>query len=208
MGGFSIGELDLNCEQVSRENAAETYVLRIEYERGSDANVDRIELDVDSRIEVTEDVVADAMREWRSASGGEFVRSFAVYERIDCRRGGPTDETRERWMTGGAEATDVDDDPSTEQAAQLVESVGFSPGDHVAYHVQGPESSVYGHVAEGRVEKAPPWTKGAPGREERIVDSAVLERGGDTKAIPLEWIVGTTDDDEIAAQVDRAYDDG
>lgn len=206
MGGISVGEQDLICEQVARDDAETRFVLRIEYERGSSAGVDRVGLDVDSRMGVTEAVVTEAIREWRSDSGRKFVRSFEVYERIDCRRGGPTEETREQWQIGEAGTPNESRTSSRNAKPELDEPVGFSAGDRVAYYVQGPDSTVYGYVAEARVEKAPPWTKGAPGREEWFVDSAILERSGDTKEIPLEWIIGTTDDDEIAAMVDRPYD--
>lgn len=208
MGGFSIGEQDLYCEQVSRDDAETSFVVLIEYERGSSAGVDRVELDVDSRMEVTEDVVAETIREWHSDSGREFVRSFEVYERIECRHGGPTEETRERWLIDSPGTAEDDGDGSSQEAGELESPVGFSAGDRVAYYVQGPESAVYGHVAEARVEKAPPWMKGSPGRANRIVDGAVLERGGDTKDIPVEWIIGRTDDEDVAAQVDRTYEDG
>lgn len=207
MSVFSVGEQELFCEQTSRADAETRFVLRIEYERGSTAGVDRIELDADSRMAVTEEVVVDAIQKWDSESVREFVRSFDVYERTECRSGGPTEESRERWMIGSP-GTDEDDGTSGGEVEAIENPVGFSAGDRVAYYVQGPESSVYGYVAEARVEKAPPWMKGSPGRADRIVNQAVLERGDDTKEIPLEWIIGTTDDDDVAAQVDRPYQDG
>lgn len=206
MGEFSVGDLDLFCERVSREDAETAFVVRIDYERGSTASVDRVELDVDSRMGVTEDVVAEAIREWRSETKREFVRSFEVYERIECRHGRSAEETREQRASGSSERGTNGNGTRGQEAPELDEPVDFSAGDRVAYYVQGPGSSVYGHVAEGRVENAPPWTKGAPGRERWFVESAVLERGGDTKEIPLEWIIGTTDDEVVAAQVDRAYE--
>ena len=209
MGTFSVEDQVLECEQVSRASAEPSFVLRIEYERGSDVNVDRVELDVDSRMEVTENVTAKALDEWHSSAGPAFVRSFDVYERIECRHGGPTDETREKWMIDASKGPDSGGRTEfSEDDEVAVVPIGFSVGDLVAYYVQGPDSSVYGYVAEARVEKTPPWTRGTPGRGERVVDSALLDRGGRSREIPLEWIIGKTEADDIASQVDRPYESG
>lgn len=193
MGTLSVGDQRLSFEQIAQEAADREYLLVIEYQRarGMESETVELALDVAGRQETTKDTVQDALRKWSQRSPGTTIQSFEVVEQVECRRG-------ERIPENGKPGPEAIDGP-----VPGVDAGELSPGDRVAYYVDGPHSSVYGYVAEGVVEKVPPWKRGGPSATELVRDRAVLEVGDRTREIPLAWIIGSTDDEDVADAVDR-----
>ena len=196
MGTLTVGDQTLSFEQIARAEADHELVLVVEYRGAAGLESATVDLDVTSRRDATKDGIADALAAWSESQSGVTIESFEVVERIECRRGDSLD-CGEDPVEDGVEPIDgpepgIDADALTE-------------GDRVAYYVEGPHSAVYGYIAEGVVEKVPPWHRGVPGQGELIADRAVLDVGDRTREVPLEWIVGSTGDSAVADAVDREY---
>lgn len=198
MGELTVSDHTLTFEQISEDSADRSYVLTVEYgRRYVDAtSTDRVPLSVSDREAVTRDVVEDALEEWFEAESDVTIRSYEVLETIECRRG---------------ELEDVERDVSTSNVPEGkpvpgVDARTLTQGDRVAYYVGGPGHDIYGYISEGIVEDVPPWSRSPHRHSETVTDAARLDVGGRTKEIPLAWIVGPVDSEEIADAVDRPRD--
>ncbi|MCU4800921.1 hypothetical protein OB920_11125 [Halobacteria archaeon HArc-gm2] len=197
MGTLTVDDQTLSFEQIARGEADQRFVLVVEYRGAAGLESATVDLDVTSRRDATKGVIEDALTAWYEGQSEVTVESFEVVERIECRRG---------------DALDRGEDPADEPEVEPidgpepgVDADALAEGDRVAYYVEGPHSAVYGYIAEGVVEKVPPWHRGVPGQGELIADRAVLDVGDRTREVPLEWIIGSTADSTVADAVDRPY---
>lgn len=197
MGEFTVSDQVVTFEQVSAEDAERSFVLVVEYghEYVDRTSTERIPLEVSRRRAVTRDLVRETLAEWAEASGAT-IRSYEVLEEVECRRG---DLVR---VEGEASTPDLPPD----KPVPGVDPRSLTPGDRVAYYVGGPGDDVYGHLSEGIVEDVPPWNRSPQRPDETVTDAVRLDVGGRVKEIPLGWIVGPSDDAEVAEAIDRPRD--
>ena len=203
MGEFAIGDQTLSYEQIAQSDAQHRYLLEISFRPSpsKQRETERKQLEIERRQEATQDRIETALHEWfTDRSDSVVIESYEVLEQIDCRRGGLVETDAERGVS------DAPISSSTKSTEPGVDSSDISEGDRVAYYVQGPDSSVYGYISEGIVEEVPPWEEGSQSRSHTITDEALLDLGDRTKKIPLEWIIGSTDDPAVDAAIDRRRD--
>lgn len=198
MGEFTVSDQVLTFEQVSEDDAERSFVLEVEYGREyvDRTSTDRIPLDVSRRRAVTRDLVRESLAEWFDGESDARIRSYEVREEVECRRGAL------QRIEGGDRTPEVPPD----KPAPGVDPRSLTPGDRVAYYVGGPGHDIYGYLSEGIVEEVPPWSRSPHHHGETITDAVRLDVGGRVKETPLAWIVGSTDDPEVAEAIDRPRD--
>lgn len=138
------------------------------------------------RSDLTADWLEETLADWqRGRSDVVRVTEFTI-EKIDMARNGFPVEGAEGDLDGAeSRATD---------RSLTINGERFTVGDRVAYHVDGPESSVYGHTTEAVIRQLPPLDdKETAIRDERVK----IYTGDDTKVIPTSWIIGLAADVEI-----------
>jgi len=203
MGEFAIGDQTLSYEQIAQSDAQHRYLLEITFRPSpsKQRETERKQLDTERRQGATRDRIETALREWfTDRSDSVVIESYEVLEQIGCRRGALVETDAERGES------DASSSSSTKNTEPGVDASVISEGDRVAYYVQGPDSSVYGYISEGIIERVPPWEEGPPSRSHTVTEEVLLDLGDRTKKIPLEWIIGSTDDPDIDAVIDRRRD--
>lgn len=198
MGELPVADQVLTFEQVSADDAERSFVLEVEYghEYVDRTSTERIPLDVSRRRAVTRDLVREVLADWVSEQSDATIRSYDVVEEVECRCG---DLVR-------VEGRDPTPEVPSDKPAPGVDPRSLTPGDRVAYYVGGPGDDIYGHLSEGVVEDVPPWNRSPHRHGETVTDAVRLDVGGRIKETPLAWIVGPTDDPEVAEAIDRPRD--
>lgn len=203
MGEFAIDDQTLSYEQIAQSDAQHRYLLEISFRRAPSKQREtaRQLLDIERRQDATQDRIETALREWfTDRSDSVVIESYEVLEQIDCRRGAVVETDAERGESNALSS------PSSKNTERGVDASEISEDDRVAYYVQGPDSSVYGYISEGIVQKVPPWEEGSQSRSQTVTEDALLDLGDRTKKIPLEWIIGSTDDPDVDAAIGRRRD--
>lgn len=210
MATIDIGEDTFDVEIFSAQRTTSTFSLRIQYETPYRTELDTVEMDVDTRQEVTTDEVEQHLQEWADGHDVATITEFEVVEEVPARRGErrdpppePTDTpTKDDGATADEQPAGDEGDTYGSTSVRTVADVepvegtdGYEPGDHIAYRVGDTSSSVYSHTTDGIVEAVPPYRRGPTGepvREFFLVDI------GDRrlKRVPIEHVVGHVSDDD------------
>lgn len=196
MGELTVDDQTLTYEQIAESAADRSVAIEIEYSRryvdGSER--ERIELDADRRGDVTKDLIEATLADWHEERGNVVVETYEVLEEVECRRGELVEVDH-----GRSRSTEVPEDkPEPGVDARVLEE-----GQVVAYYVGGPGHDIYGYVSEGVVEALPPWSRSPGDNGDAVTDAVRMDVGGRSKEIPLAWIVGPVDSEEVADAVDR-----
>lgn len=189
MAEISVDRDTLSVEIIASDSEAR-YEIVVEYEtENGNRQREHWRLDVEARGDLTTDWLETTLTDWiQSHEDAEAIRGFEVRKIDPARRGSNVDE----------EEADVPID--TEATASRMAStrspvdVSFRQGDRIAYHVGGPDSSVYGHTTEAAVTELPPLKKQ---HRDPIHGKVEIDTGTDTKLIPVEWVVGLADEVEV-----------
>ena len=200
---FPLGDQTLSFEEIAKSDAQRRYLLEIKC-RHSDSQTTDTEhryLDISRRQDATQDRIATPLQEWYDEQPTDVVvESYEILEQLDCRRGEFVDTEPESAPSRPQRSL------SDEKPTPGVDPDGLHEGDRVAYYVKGPTSRVYGYISNYIVKKAPSWEEGLPSRSTTITEEAPLDLGDRTKKIPLVWIIGTVDDPEVDAAIERRRD--
>ncbi|AQL44762.1 hypothetical protein BV210_18610 (plasmid) [Halorientalis sp. IM1011] len=191
MATISVDDETLSVEVVAAETDC-NYYIRVEYD-DSTGSRQRTEwqLEVDSRSELTVDRIEQILTEWTSSRDDvASLTSFSI-QRVDIARRGTS--TTDEASSGTADNQPIDPATATSRFP-------YSPGDRIAYYVDGPDSTVYGYTTEAVVTELPPIQKQ---NREPIRGKVEIDTGADTKVIPDDWIVGPAADVTVDKPNDR-----
>lgn len=177
---------------ISEADAESEFVLEIEYSGGEreEHATTTVSLGVSERGSATKEVVIGRLREWSENNPRLAMESFEVTERQVCRSGKHLGSVEQE------EEVEIE----VEELEPGVPPSDVSPGERVAYYVQGPGSSVYGYLTEGVVEDV------SPNREHPKVEMpglVELDVGEQMKEVPLAWVVGDATEPTVQDAIDR-----
>ncbi|MFB6165277.1 MAG: hypothetical protein ABEJ31_08980 [Haloarculaceae archaeon] len=192
MAEITVGDRTLDVEVVAAGEAEQYYLAVTFRDRDGDRRTAECELDVEGRSDLTTDRLEAVLTDWRrdrddvAAVEGFVVRAVAV-----ARRGAAADAPTRPGATAGLSRVPAGRD-----------RVPYAPGERVVYHVDGPDSDIYGYTTEAVVTAVPPIHKQ---HREPIRGKVEIDTGADSRLIPTGWIVGPADAADVA--VDRPNED-
>lgn len=191
MATISVDDETLSVEVLAAETDC-NYYIRVVYDdpTGSRQRTEW-QLEVDNRSELTVDRIEQILTDWKSSRDDvASLASFSIQQVDIARRGTST--------TAEASSERADDQPI--DTATATSEFPYSPGDRIAYYVDGPDSTVYGYSTEAVVTELPPIQKQ---NREPIRGKVEIDTRPDTKLIPADWVVGLAADVTVDKPNDR-----
>lgn len=185
MGEIATDERTFDVEDV---DGGEWYDLLVAYS-DPEGNPRRRDcpIEVDDGEGLGADRIESVLADWRRERDDvDTIEGFSV-RRVEPRyRGAPA---------GGDGTT-----PDLSSGSPRHDAV--SEGDRIVYHVDGPDSGVYGYTTEAVVTDTPPIRKQ---HKEPIEGMVEVDTGTDAKLVPIDWIAGLASAPGI--EPDRPNDD-
>lgn len=168
--------IELTYDVRTAEDERPRYELVLGYREDGTDGLERLELDVDSRRDLTKAHIREQLESWTAAHPDRTLEQFAALEVAVCRTG---------QTTGDVDAPTYEEVSAARHPQSLVaeddewEELAYKRGEKIRYSVGGPGNGVYG-TRSGEIVA----THGS-GRSYRV------DVAGEEKRVPESWILGS-----------------